>query len=70
MSGVVQSDIVKYEGVPVNQTFVNGVDLADGHLTASSNDVSIAGPGPALSALVRVVAAKPLSSQTNRMGSS
>ena len=48
VSGVVQSDIVKYEGVPVNHTFVDGVDLADGHLTAASTDVSIAGPGPAL----------------------
>src|SRR5262249_14876699 len=59
VSGTIQAGVEKYEGAPVNHTFVKGIDLADGHLVSSSTDVSIAGLGPALQFARTYSGAKP-----------
>jgi YD repeat-containing protein len=47
-TGEVVNEVVTYEGLPVGHTFVKGVDLADGHLVVSSQDIQIPGRGLSL----------------------
>ena len=44
-SGEIITDVVEYEAAPVAHTFVDGVDISDGHLVVSGQDVSIPGIG-------------------------
>lgn len=46
--GVIQREIVKHAALPLGHTMVEGVDLWDGHLTHSSQDLKIPGRGLSL----------------------
>ena len=47
-SGEIVTDVIEYEAAPVAHTFVDGVDVADGHLVVSGQDVNIPGIGLSL----------------------
>ena len=47
-SGIIVHELEKNESYPVGHTIIKGVDIWDGHLTLSSQDVSIPGRGLSL----------------------
>lgn len=47
-TGTIIHDLVKKATLPIGHTMVHGVDLWDGHLTHSSQDLSLPGRGPIL----------------------
>lgn len=48
VTGAIRHDVVINASLPVGHTFVKGVDLLDGHITLTRDDLSIAGLGSGL----------------------
>src|SRR5205823_4501367 len=48
LTGLITTTFVSNNNLPVGHTIVKGVDIYDGHLTVSSNDVMVPGRGLSL----------------------
>ena len=46
--GIIINPLVNYNAQPIAHTFIDGVDIWDGHLTVSNDDINVPGRGPDL----------------------
>ena len=46
--GTIVNQLADYEAAPIAHTIIDGVDIWNGHLTVSTDDITIEGRGPEL----------------------